>query len=379
MKKNLLGWLAMATMLVGTGCSTDEVVNDYSPENAIQFGTYVGRDAQGRADIFKDDNLQNVGFGVYAYYTGQKTWQEYKNSNPGFTPNFMNNTHVTYNSSTTSWTYSPWKYWPNNTDDKVSFFAYAPYSKDNSNITAPTNGVIRFTVANTVTDQTDLTAATEPQLDKTKNSNGNLNGEVKFSFKHVLSRIEFTLQAAADQLNAGGTINTGTTITLTKIVIGDAEHTADITDDYDKFYTNADYSILNNEWSNKSGMQAFTLTTANFDNGSNVLTATDNGKKVLIAENSDDYIMVIPSTIQNLPIYVEYKVETVGTNAEGEVDNSTVENKITTVLPTFTFNQGTAYTFNLVLGMSTVELTATVDNTWGDGGEQVVDLPKNEQ
>jgi len=46
MKKNLFGWLAMATMLVGTGCSSDEVVNDYSPENAIQFGTYVGRDAQ---------------------------------------------------------------------------------------------------------------------------------------------------------------------------------------------------------------------------------------------------------------------------------------------------------------------------------------------
>ena len=48
MKKNLFGWLAMAAMLVGTGCSTDEVVNDYSPENAIQFGTYVGRDAGSR-------------------------------------------------------------------------------------------------------------------------------------------------------------------------------------------------------------------------------------------------------------------------------------------------------------------------------------------
>lgn len=375
MKKNLLGWLAMATMLVGTSCSTDEVVNDYSPENAIQFGTYVGRDAQGRADIFKDDNLQNVGFGVYAYYTGQKTWQEYKNSNPGFTPNFMNNTHVTYSSG--SWTYSPPKYWPNNTDDKVSFFAYAPYSKDNSNITAPTNGVIPFTVANTVTAQTDLTAATEPQLDKTKDSNGNLNGTVDFTFTHVLSRIEFTLQAAADQLTAGGTINIGTTITLTKIVIGDAEHTVNITDDYDKFYTNADYSILNNSWDNKSGTQAFTLTTANFIN--NVLTAGDNTKKVLIEANSDDYIMVIPSTIQKLPIYVEYTVTTEGTNEENQVDNSTVENKITTVLDSFTFEQGKAYKFNLVLGMSTVELTATVDETWGNGSETVVDLPKNEQ
>lgn len=376
MKKNLLGWLAMATMLVGTGCSSDEVMNDYSPENAIQFGTYLGRDAQGRADIFKNDNLQDVGFGVYAYYTGQETWQEYKNSNPGFTPNFMKNTHVTYSSG--SWTYSPLKYWPNNTNDKVSFFAYAPYSKSSSNITAPTNGVIPFTVANTVTDQIDLTATTVPQLNKTKDPDGELDGKVEFSFNHVLSRIEFTLQAAADQVDAGGTINTATTITLTKIVIGEADHTTN-TDDYDKFYTNADYSILNNEWSNKSGMQAFTLTTANFINNSNVLTAGDNNQKALIAEDSDDYIMVIPSTIQNLPIYVEYTVETVGTNNENEVDNSTVTNKITTVLDSFTFAQGTAYKFNLVLGMSTVELTATVNDAWNNGGEQGVDLPKNEE
>ena len=45
-----------------------------------------------------------------------------------------------------------------------------------------------------------MTAATAPQLDKTKNSDGDLDGKVEFSFKHVLSRIEFTLQAAADFL-----------------------------------------------------------------------------------------------------------------------------------------------------------------------------------
>lgn len=386
MKKNLFGWLTMAAMLVGTGCSTDEVVNDYSPENAIQFGTYVGRDAQGRASIFDDTDLKtsNVGFGVYAYYTGQETWQEYKNSSSTpLVPNFMNNTQVTYDNSESSWTYDPLKYWPNNTNDKVSFFAYAPYSNSNANITAPTNGVIPFKVANTVKDQIDLTAATEPQLNKTKNSNGDLDGKVEFSFKHVLSRIEFTLQAAADQLDAGGNINTGTTITLTKIVIGDAEHTADITDDYDKFYTNADYSILNNEWSNKSGMQAFTLTSenGNFVNGSNVLLSATTGnsqKQSLIGAESNDYIMVIPSTIQKLPIYVEYTVTTTGRNDEGQEDNSTVYNKITTVLDSFTFEQEKAYKFNLVLGMSTVELSATV-SAWQNGTETEVYLPENKE
>ena len=377
MKKNLLGWFAMATMLVGTGCSSDEVVNDYSPENAIQFGTYVGRDAQGRASVFSTDDLQraNVGFGVYAYYTGQQTWHEYKNNTTPLTPNFMNNTQVTYD-GTSSWTYSPLKYWPNNTNDKVSFFAYAPYSTTTSQINAVTNGVISFEVANTVTEQIDLTAVNDFKLDQAKST---LNQKVEFTFKHVLSRIDFTLQAAADQVNAGGKINNGTTITLTQIVIGEADHTTE-TDDYDKFYTKADYSILENSWSNKAGMQAFTLTTANFAANQNVLnwTADGNIQKTLIAADSDDYIMVVPATITKLPIYVEYTVSTEGKNAAGQDDNSIVYNKITKVIDTFTFESNKTYTFNLVLGMSTVELSATVDN-WGENTSTKVDLPLNSE
>ena len=67
--KNFYGWLAMAVMLVGTGCSTDEVVNDFSPKNAIQFGTYVGRDAESRATVIDATKLGTDGFGVFAYYT----------------------------------------------------------------------------------------------------------------------------------------------------------------------------------------------------------------------------------------------------------------------------------------------------------------------
>ena len=121
MKKNLFGWLVMAAMLVGTGCSTDEVVNDYSPENAIQFGTYVGRDAQTRAQIIGNDNQdgkQQLGsFGVFAFYR-----------NEGATvsiPNFMNNQLVTISGN--AWTYSPIKYWPNESSDKIDFYAYAPH------------------------------------------------------------------------------------------------------------------------------------------------------------------------------------------------------------------------------------------------------------
>ena len=101
--KNLFGMAAMAALVL-SGCSSDEVVENFSPENAIEFGTYVGRDAQGRASIFETADMAIDGFGVYAYYTADKTWEEYKANLPE-TPNFMNNTKVTSTDQGTTWTY----------------------------------------------------------------------------------------------------------------------------------------------------------------------------------------------------------------------------------------------------------------------------------
>ena len=180
MKKNLLGWLAMATMLVGTGCSSDEVVNDYSPENAIQFGTYVGRDAQGRASVIDDTNLGTLGFGVYAYYTDGASFNESSS-----TPNFMRNQKV--EKTIDGWVYDPLKYWPNESTDKLSFFAYAPYqgtgdAENNLTLSQITNGGIPkvvFSLNQDVEKQEDLLWAI-PHLNVQKQ---NVNSDIKFALK----------------------------------------------------------------------------------------------------------------------------------------------------------------------------------------------------
>ncbi len=83
----------------------------------------------------------NVGFGVIAYNTGATEWA---NDQDSYTPNFMYNQQVKWNSTTNAWEYTPIKYWPNGIDaanaanspsntatengvQKLSFFAYAPY------------------------------------------------------------------------------------------------------------------------------------------------------------------------------------------------------------------------------------------------------------
>ena len=81
--------LALAAMTM-VGCSNDEVVNDYSQDNAIQFGTYVGRDASSRAIVIDNAKLATDGFGVFAYYTKQEKFDIDKHVEA----NFMNNQEV---------------------------------------------------------------------------------------------------------------------------------------------------------------------------------------------------------------------------------------------------------------------------------------------
>ena len=90
--------------------------------------------------------------------------------------------------------------------------------------------------------------------------------------------------------------------------------------------------------------------------------------------SSDElYEMIIPQKKENLSVYVEYTVETVSV---GGTDNSTIENKITTVIPSIDFQAGKAYTLNLVLGMNSVKLDASVDD-WTGVADTEVDLPEN--
>lgn len=366
MKKSLFtGFIALAALTM-TSCSNDENMVSIPQGNAIEFGTYVGRDAQTRASVFETADMQTAGFGVYAYYTAQSTWADYTSKN---TPNFMNNTKVTWNSGTSKWEYTPVKYWPNNPNDKVSFFAYAPWQENtaSSNITLNTGAAsLDFKVPNDVTQQTDLTWSSSEHMDETKQS---ISGQVEFLFRHALARIDFTLQAAVDQIDAGGTIAEGTTITLKKIVLG--------TQGTNGFYTGGtlDLTKANATWfgSSLTGRQAFTLLPDNFVADSNVLDHADNDKANLIDPNGDDYIMIIPQKKENLSVYVEYTVKTVSV---GGTDDSTIENKITTVIPSIDFQAGKAYTLNLVLGMTSVKLDASVED-WTGVADTEVDLPEN--
>ena len=133
MNKKLLFAATVAAMLAS--CSSDDLSVQTAAkqeaqglENAVSFEALSQRSLTraGYAGAMDNDQLKDKGFGVFGYYTDLN---EYGQTS---TPNFMYNQKV----SGAGWTYSPVKYWPNEYGnnaisddvDKLSFFAYAPYT-----------------------------------------------------------------------------------------------------------------------------------------------------------------------------------------------------------------------------------------------------------
>lgn len=199
MKQNYFMGLIACAALTMTGCSNDEINAPQQSQgnNAIEFSTYLGRNAQGsRGTETSTTSIQTSGFGVLAYYTEQNNFADTNNNKP----NFMWNQKVTYNG--TNWEYTPVKYWPTKVGDKVSFFAYAPYVADgnangivlskNNETGAPTATI---TLPDDPSQTIDFVAAV--QMNKTHDNSASANNNVSFTLLHEMTRVK--VQAKLDK------------------------------------------------------------------------------------------------------------------------------------------------------------------------------------
>jgi len=366
-KKNLFGWLAMAAMVLGTtGCSNDEVVNDYSAENAIEFGTYIGRNAEGRGTVLDNTvatGLPQQGFGVFAYYTDDA---DYNASNSSL--NFMNNTHVK-STDGTNWIYSPVKYWPNEATDKLSFFAYAPYD-ENQKVTAATGDpILNFTVAGDVTNQIDLVVAKNEHINLTKQT---INGNVNFNFAHVLSKVGFKVEAVIDETNEPDATKPDTD-SQTNAITDKTVISVQEVELIGAFNNSGKINLNTSTWTDKAvaAETKYSLTSSDFTNVANDVTISAQQ-----LNKDSEYMMLIPTETMSIKIRVKYTVTTTDPDLTG--GKSEVVNDITSNYIAFTFDQGKAYTFVLHLGLTSVNLSATV-NEWDNAGDIVVNVPMNKE
>lgn len=121
---------------------------------------------------------------VFVSYTSASDWQT------GCLPNFMYKQLMTKESSTGNWIYTPVKYWPNNDNDKLSFFAFAPTDLTGvifsaSNVAGPK---VTYTVPLKEEEGQDLLLGAV--INKKKS-----DGTVRFEMNHALSQIKFVVKS----------------------------------------------------------------------------------------------------------------------------------------------------------------------------------------
>lgn len=383
MKKNFLWTMVAATALMG--CTNDDLMNEsiqVNESNAITFSTYVNKT---RASVIDTEHIKDYGFGVSAYYTKDKEFAE------GEFDTFMDNTKVYFDEQKNAWTYSPIKYWPNNVDDKLSFFAYAPYDHENITFNDPDNrSSFIFEVKNDVREQVDLiyhkaegddVAGVEKSIDLTKPTIGST---INFNFWHALSRIAFDVKAVVDDTdtNSENLLDGNTRINIKKVALISANDGKEYPEALDgPFLVKETFNILNGKWGIydeerqdyvlNGNTQGFEFDgddfyravdvegTADVETDNVVQLTKFNPVQRLL--NEDSYLMIIPQADCKFRIYIEYDVISEMDNTDGTGrDYNCISNKITSTVMNRTFDAGKAYVFNIRLGMTSAKFDAVV-------------------
>lgn len=393
MKKSIfLGIIALAAVSM-TSCSNDEVTLAYPQDDAIEFGTYLGRDALTRGVVLDNGNLAN--FGVFASYTGESDWA----STDGY--NFMYNQFVAKSGS--EWVYTPKKYWPTNQGDKISFFAYAPYATGAANgitvvsaNTAKDAPVINYTIAaDNLENQADFVA--DVLMNQVRNGDGTTldkaDRTVEFQLLHELTRLGFTAKLDRDAYVVGNEAHQ-TVVNIKSITFLTA----------DEFCTSADYTFATENdddsttpvtlkrgtWSNFKGagelniaklLNVATSGLAGYTTPG--ILVTDTKPVTLFKENAtpvQEYLFLIPrgeagiSADGKVKIAIAYDIVTVDPSlAKGY--SVTPATKVIN-FPAETLKQGVAYMFNLTFGLNEIKLKAEVVDWAEENINGNVDWPK---
>ena len=414
----------MAALMASACTGVEDEVRDVISEKpqTVDFGAYLqrGMTRAGAAGMLTTNgggagevSLQTVGFGVVGYYTNETRFNDQS------LPNFMYNQRVTHNG--TNWSYEPAKYWPNEAqDDRLTFFAYAPYvevtPKTGIATTDGTTGIsmlsavgvtgepyVRYYVSLTPDESVDLCWA-NPQKDFQKPS---VTEKVNFNFRHALASLNVGIKTDVDQSES---LNTKTRIWVRQVTFEGFDMSGQLSlgcIDTPLWHDvqggprlgQQPVTIYDGRKDGKEGMlPSTTETTLGLNpqlvqSGAYTISpslSTETTGVTAVAQNLFDDesatapVMVIP-TGAPMTITIVYDIETydplLSSNylSDGRTNGRTIENTISTSVTTdghtpIVMEAGKRYTVNLTLGLNSVKTTTAI-GTWGSSVNGDGDLP----
>lgn len=204
--------LLLLSLLSLQSCLKDEVISEVQPkedeEQKVIFGlwgTAIERATRGK-DVTLDD-INKVG--IYGYYTANERWTWSADNKPAtLQPNYFANEGLLKSgaSGTYTWNYQGQpRFWPPDTRNKVSFFAYSPYVDTIDNTIVPSPAVpsetgfpvLKYTQPAKVINHIDILRAAN--IDMTKDGADGISGNaddgiVPLTMQHALTQITFSTQ-----------------------------------------------------------------------------------------------------------------------------------------------------------------------------------------
>jgi hypothetical protein len=237
-RKQLHIVLVIGCLLIFTGCSQNNDVVE-SKLYPIQFGATKEKEniepeknsAKSRANTdYYIDGKEKVTFsqgqqlGVFAMHHGDIPW----NGHQSHTPNFMFNQPLTVgeptdNARTVNVSYSPLRYWTNETD-YFSFYCYYPWN--DMTVVSPTHGInfdysseelqakgLKFVVKDRPEDQIDFMVG-DAIINVRQIDLKSTNGQIKLRLHHALAMVLFNVECSVGDLTIvsaqlSGVYNTG--------------------------------------------------------------------------------------------------------------------------------------------------------------------------
>ena len=448
MKKILFALAVMTAMTVSCNVNIESDDDTRNEKVAVDFNAYLNRGVTTKAGVAGElttAGLQaaTAGFGVFAYYTAD---EPYTGSSG---PSFMYNEKVTYDGS--KWVYEPVKYWPNQFGaaasseevDKVSFFAYAPYvevTPSNGMVTGDSkNGIVALSrnsvggdpIVKYVVDmdpgkgvdlcwgvsKNGLTASIDgnnnhvaagaPYIDVVKLK---LGDKIEYDFRHALSAINVTIDAAVDATTAGTAVDANTKIYVRSVSFeglatkgalnlnstvangplwtdfsGSGIPVAEVLTGYDGRRDGKE-GVEGAEARNETptGLNPVVIQSKPY-NDNPTAGVTKDAVNLFNSTDKNASVFVIPSS-EPLKVTIVYDVETKDDKlatvlSDGVTHGSTVENAISKSIQIggtdFSLEAGKKYNLALHIGLTSVKFEATVSNWDGNTTGTGMDVPQN--
>lgn len=183
-------FLSFFILLFCVSCSLENNENVAMEDSAsISFDTSWGKDVQTRGNVMVDHSIFKIG--IFAKMKSDGDWQDGKSSLDH--SSFMDNVNffrrwVPEEKDWSGWDYKPHHYWPENENQKINFFAYAP-RRDGASLNLANNHVRLY--HSTSKENVDLVWACS--LNQNKSTVSKSENKVELQFKHSLARISFKI------------------------------------------------------------------------------------------------------------------------------------------------------------------------------------------